>query len=312
MRFGTVAMLGRSNVGKSTFLNAALGEPLAIVSPLPQTTRDTLLGIARHGEAEIAFWDTPGLHPPRSELGRRMNAAALEAARAADVVVLMTDVTTLLGPRHGRKRPTDPIDPLDRKLVESLPPAAATPSVLVVNKVDLLRDKSRLLPLMEAFGRLHEFCAAVPTSVTRRDGTMLVLDEIASRLPEGPPAYDADTLTDRPVTFFIREYIREQVLLVATREVPHAVAVSVDSVQESPRLLVVQATLHVEKTGQRKILVGRAGSQIKRIGSAARLRIQELVGKKVHLELFVRVTPRWRNAARLLAELGYDAESGAR
>jgi GTP-binding protein Era len=307
MRFGTAALLGRSNVGKSTFLNAALGEPLAIVSPLPQTTRDTLLGIARHGEAQIAFLDTPGLHEPRSELGRRMNASALEAARAADVVVLMTDVTALLGPRRGRVRLADPVDPLDSKLVQSLPPAATTPSLLVVNKVDLLRDKSRLLPLMEAFGRVHQFSAMVPTSVTARDGVTLVLDEIASRLPEGPPAYDADTLTDRPVTFFICEYVREQVLNVATREVPHAVAVSVDRVQESPRLLAVQATLHVEKPGQRKILVGRGGSQIKGIGSAARRRIEQLVGKQVHLELFVRVTPRWRNAARLLAELGYEA-----
>jgi GTP-binding protein Era len=309
MRFGTAAILGRSNVGKSTFLNTALGEPLAIVSPLPQTTRDALLGIARYGDAQIAFFDTPGLHQPRSELGRRMNVAALEAARAADVIVLMTDVSTLLGPR--RPRPDRPeLDPLDRKLIESLPPAATTPSLLVINKVDLLRDKSRLLPLIEAFAKLHEFYASIPTSVTQRDGVDIVLDEIAARLPEGPPGYDADTLTDRPVTFFIREYVREQVLLAARREVPHAVAVSIENVDESPKSLSVQATLHVEKPGQRKIVVGKGGSQIKEIGTAARRRIQTLVGKKVHLELFVRVTPRWRNAARLLAELGYDAHTG--
>jgi GTP-binding protein Era len=235
-----------------------------------------------------------------------MNAAALEAARAADVLVVMTDVAPVLAGKRPASRERAAVHPLDRALLEALPPAAATPSVLAVNKVDLLRDKARLLPLLEAFRELHDFAALVPTSLTHREGVELLLDELAKLLPEGPPGYDADTLTDRPVTYFIREYVREQVLLCARREVPHAVAVSVDKVEETPERITVYATLHVEKLGQRKIVVGKGGSQIKEIGTKARRRIAELVAKKVHLELFVRITPRWRNATRLLAELGYE------
>lgn len=302
MRFGTVALVGRSNVGKSTFLNAALGERLAIVSPLPQTTRDALLGVAHHGAAQIAFLDTPGLHRPRSELGRRMNAAAVEATRSADVVVLMTDV----GPKS-----VDPARALERDQdVLRLLPAAA-PSLLVVNKVDLLRDKSKLLPLLTSYGAAHEFAGMIPVSIARADGVERVLDAIVELLPEGPAAFEPDTLTNRPTAFFIREYVREQVLLSASREVPHAVAVAVDAIERGEKVLVIKATLHVEKEGQLRILVGRGGERIRDIGTAARKRIEELLDRRVHLELFVRVSPRWKDVPRQLAELGYDAPDRA-
>jgi GTP-binding protein Era len=191
-------------------------------------------------------------------------------------------------------------------LLAKLPPPEAAPTILVINKVDLLRAKSAMLPLMAELNRAFSFAAAVPTSMTGLDGVDRVLGEIAARLPEAPPVYDADTLTDRPISYFIREYVREQVLLNAQREVPHAVAVSIDTIEERPSALIVRATIHVEKPGQRRIVVGKGGERIRDIGIAARQRISELVGKKVHLELFVRVTPRWKDAARLLAELGYD------
>jgi GTPase len=308
MKFGTVALVGRSNVGKSTFLNAVLGEPLAIVSPLPQTTRDALLGVAHRGSAQIAFLDTPGLHRQRSELGRRMNAAALEAARATDLLVFMTDVA----PLTTRRRALSDEGPLcaeDRALIERLPPG--TPTIAVINKVDLLRDKSRLLPLLEALSGLSRFEALVPISVLGEDGVDRVLDEIVDRLPEGPPGYEADTLTDRPASFFIREYIREQILLHTAREVPHAVAVSIERIQQTERLMRISATIHVEKAGQRGVLVGRGGSMLQQIGTAARQRIEALVGQQVHLELYVRVTPRWKNVPRQLAELGYVDAGGA-
>ena len=313
MRFGTVALVGRTNVGKSTFLNCALGEPLAITSPLPQTTRDSLLGIAAHGDAQIAFLDTPGFHRPRTELGRRMNSAAFDSARAADVLVFVTDAWSH-APKalpQGSPLATRPLEnrwlrPGDREVLESLREFANAPKILVINKVDVAKDKSLLLPMLEAYAEATEFLALVPTSFRRQDGVNAVLEEIQKLLPSGPPGYDPETLTDRPVLFFVREYVREAVLNQLTSEVPHAVAVSIDQADERPDLLRLSATIHVEKVGQRKIVVGKGGERIKAIGIAARARIEELVQKKVHLELFVRITSEWKNVPRQLAELGYD------
>jgi GTPase len=303
MRFGTVTLVGRSNVGKSTFLNACLGVDLAIVSARPQTTRDTLLGIAARGDAQIAFLDTPGLHRAKTELGRRMNAAAQHATRSADVVLVMTDRCAAPGPGA---RPVP--DPDDQPLLDLVP--NATPCVVVINKVDQLADKSILLPALDAFWSYRPCAAVVPASVRCPEDVERILDEIVRVLPEGPPGYPADTLTDRPTSFFVREFVREQVLRCAGREVPHAVAVSVESVESTARLLVARATIHVEKPGQRKILVGAGGAMIREIGIGARQRLERLVEKKVHLELFVRATPRWKDVPRQLAELGYEAPEG--
>ncbi len=306
MRFGTVALIGRSNVGKSTFLNAVLGQSLAITSPVPQTTRDVLLGVVNHTDAQIAFLDTPGLHRPKSELGRRMNLAALEAARSTDCVLFMTDVTTLLGAKRSQAAPRELLSPQDRVLLSHLPALGQAPAVLVVNKIDLLKDKRLLIPLIEELARHAQFESVIPISVKRADGVDRVLDELARLLPEGDPAYPADELTDRPARFFIGEFVREQILQLATREVPHAVAVSVDSIDESEQSVKAHATIHVHKQGQRAILVGRGGSVIREIGTRARERLAELLGKPVHLHLFVRVTPRWKDVPRQLKELGYE------
>ncbi|MBN1606093.1 MAG: GTPase Era [Polyangiaceae bacterium] len=318
MRFGTVTLVGRPNVGKSTLLNAALGENLAIVSSVPQTTRDTLLGVVQRPAAQIAFIDTPGLHRPRSELGRRMNAAALDALRSAELVVFMTDVAApgarpgpgaaaantaeATGPDATRAE-RSPYQTADRALIALLPKAVH--ALLVINKVDRLKDKSKLLGTIDGYSSLYPFEAIVPASMRSPDDVERVLTVIEQALPEGAPAYDAETLTNRPVTFFIQEYIREQVLRQTTLEVPHAVAVGIDRIEHGPKLTRIAATLHVEKPGQRKILVGHAGAVIREIGTAARHRIEALIERRAHLELFVRVTPRWRNAPRQLAELGY-------
>jgi GTP-binding protein Era len=300
MRFGTIAIVGRANVGKSTFLNAALGEPLAIVSPLPQTTRDTLLGVVNRDEAQLAFLDTPGLHRARSELGRRMNASAREAARAADLVVFVTDAEYLLEAASKQR----PLDPEDARLIAELD--ARVPALAVVNKIDKLRDRTKLIPLLDALAKARSFEAIVPVSMRKAADVERLLKLCAELVPEGPPGYDAETLTNRPSSFFVREYVREAVLASARGEVPHAVAVSIDSYDDGPKLVRIEATLHVEKTGQRAILVGRGGQKLKEIGTKARERIEKLVGRKVFLKLFVRVTPRWKSVPRQLAELGYE------
>ncbi len=313
MRYGTIAIIGRTNVGKSTFLNNVLGMPLAIVSPQPQTTRDTLLGVVNSGDAQIAFVDTPGLHRPKNELGRRMNQEANDSLRTSDAALFMTDIFQIDVERERAKGERPPggrpsaAERTDFQLLEGLP--SELPTVLVVNKVDLLKDKGRLLPYLQGMNERHAFVAVVPISALSGDGVDRVLAEVTKLLPEGDAHFAADEVTNRPVSFFAREYIREQVLVGASKEVPHAVAVTLDSIVERTTGLHVSATIHVEKVGQRSILVGRGGEKIKEIGTQARLRLAELTEQPVHLKLFVRVTERWRNVPRQLAELGYTTES---
>jgi GTP-binding protein Era len=285
-----------------------LGEPLAIVSPLPQTTRDNVLGVVHRKDAQLAFLDTPGVHQPRSELGRRMNAAALDAARTADLVLFMTDISALTPPKKHAKDKS--VQELDFELLANVPKQATT--VLVVNKVDALRDKTKLLPALVAYQAKRDFAALIPISVQTDDGVERVLAALSEALPEGEAGFDEDTLTDRPTSFFAREYIREQVLLAMRGEIPHAVAVSIDEFVEGQKSSTIRATVHVEKVGQRKIIIGTGGLQIKQIRVGAQARIAELLGHKVHLELFVRVTPQWKSMPRQLAELGYEAAAGAK
>lgn len=295
MRAGTVAIVGRSNVGKSTFLNAVLGQPLAIVSSTAQTTRDALLGVVEHGAAQIAFYDTPGLHRPRSELGRRMNATALGAARATDALLFVTEAP-LDGP------PT--ITTEDRELLDRVLPDV--PCVVAINKIDRLRDKQRLLPLIAELSALRPGSAVVPVSALEQDGLDLVLSELSRRLPEGPPAFADDVLTDRGAGFFVREHVREQVLALTQREVPHAAAVELEELRETKRDVRARVVLHVEKAGQRGVLLGRGGERLGAIREGAQRRFRELFGRPLRLSLHVKVSPRWKSSERRLAELGYE------
>ena len=233
-RAGTVALVGRPNVGKSTLLNAVLGHPLSIISPTPQTTRDAILGVVHHGGAELRILDTPGLHRPRSELGRFMNETARDAARSADVVVFVTDVDP---PKPAASADVAgkeiAVHPSDATLLADI--GQAQPTVLVVNKVDRLRDKRRLLPLLTALGKLRDFAAIVPVSARRRDGLGVVLDEVAKHCPEQPWQFGVDDMTDRPTRFFAGEYIREQILRATAGRGPHAVAVTIDRFVEPSR-----------------------------------------------------------------------------
>jgi GTPase len=316
MRAGTIAIVGRSNVGKSTLLNQILGERLAIVSPLPQTTRDPLLGVLRREGAELAFLDTPGIHRPKTELGSRMNSSAMSATESADVVVFVTDagVSTKLVPQKTKR--TEEVPPLvelapeDFALLQSIKSLKKVPAILVLNKVDTVRDKGRLLPLLQSYLDAVPFRALVPLSALKNDGVDRLLEAITELLPEGEAMYPEDTLTDKPSSFFAREFVREQVMLSLKGEIPHAVAVSIDNFDEGSDKLRIAATLHVEKISQRKIIIGTGGQVIKALRVGAENRLRRLLGRKVKLELFVRVTPRWKETPRMLAELGYERLSG--
>jgi GTP-binding protein Era len=301
-RSGTVALIGRPNVGKSTLLNAALGASLAIVSRTAQTTRNTLLGVihrvlATGDAAEILLLDTPGLHEGKTALNRRMNGAAQAAASNAEVVVFICDVPP---------KPKGDLRPhrQDLELLKAV--GERSKIILVVNKIDTLRDKASMLTLIETLSHVRPFDAIVPVSALRNDGIDLVLEEAGKLLPEGPHAYGEDDMTDRPMRFFAAEYVREQVLERAREEVPHATAVSIDVFEERGNRTNISATVHVERAGQKKILIGEGGSMLRAIGENARKRIAELLGMPVHLELFVRETPSWRDNPGLLGELGYE------
>ncbi|APR87084.1 GTP-binding protein Era [Minicystis rosea] len=308
LRSGTVALVGRPNVGKSTLLNAALEQPLSIVSPTPQTTRDAILGVVHRGGAEIALLDTPGLHRPRSELGRVMNQTAREAARAADVVVFITEMPDRTKVPAGKVPHFKP-HLGDITLLADI--AADKPTILVVNKIDRVRDKGLMLPLIEGLTKVRSFAAVVPISALKEDGVLRVLDEIAALCPERGWQYAPDDLTDRPVRFFAAEYVREQILRATEAEVPHAAAVSVDRFVEPAEgtrgAVHIDATICVERPGQKRILIGTGGEMLKRIGTDARMRIQELTGRKVNLKLWVRVLPSWRQSTTQLEELGYKS-----
>lgn len=296
-----VAIVGRPNVGKSTFLNAAIGEKISIVSPVAQTTRARILGVARHGDVQLGLFDTPGIHKPRSRLGRALNASARDAVREADVVVFMTD----LPPRpSGALRP----HPGDLALLADLGEAEGVPVILAINKVDRVRRKDTLLPLLETLGKVRDFAAVVPLSAKTANGVSRVLDEVSARAERAGPLYEDDAITDRPLRFFAAEFVREKILLFAREEVPHATAVEIETFDEGQgKRTRISATIHVERDGQRKILIGEGGQRLKEVGTAARVEIERLLGKKVHLALWVKVTPGWTESAGRVREFGYGS-----
>jgi GTPase len=300
-RSGHVALVGRPNVGKSTLLNALLGEPLAITSPHPQTTRESVRGVVTIENAQFVFIDTPGIHPPRTRLGRWMNDVARQATHDADAVVLVTEA-----PRDSdTPGPGPDLNRADLALASEL---SVMPTVLVVNKIDRMKDKTRLLPLIAAFAEVHSFAATVPLSAKRKLGTDRLLEELRALLPEQPWLFEADTLSDQPQRFFVAELVREQVLRLTRQEVPHGVAVVVDGFDESVVPQRIDATIHVAREAHTKILVGARGQMLKSIGTAARARIERMLGTRVHLALRVRAAPDWMNDETRLRELGYASQ----
>lgn len=296
-RSGFVCILGRPNAGKSTLLNALVGEKLAIISPKPQTTRNRIQGVVhipqRKGKdgGQIVLIDTPGVHRPDGSLGRKMMVEVREALEGCDLVLLIVDVTHKLDDR-------------DKFALDMLRQSKAK-AFLLLNKVDLIPEKSKLLPLIDEYRKLHEFAEVIPISALKRRGLDDLLKTILSALPPGPAYFAEDQITDQPARFVAAEIIREQVLWNTSEEIPYATAVIVDSFEEGNRLTRIAATIYCEREGQKGILVGKGGRMLKKIGTAARLQMERTLGRKVFLELYVKAEPGWRDSRRFIEELDW-------
>ncbi|MFO0663116.1 MAG: GTPase Era [Polyangiaceae bacterium] len=303
-RCGRIAILGRPNVGKSTLLNALVGERIAITSHHPQTTRNNLAGYFVRGASQFVFIDTPGIHQAKNALGSRMNAFAEGEASQADVVLFVTDLReSVLKPGA---LPEDAIDERDVAIAKKQSDTGV-PMVIAINKIDRVKEKAKLLPILAAFNdAFPDAKALVPISGRLHDGLDALVSALEEHLPEGPFAFGEDELTDRPARYFVSEFIREQVLKRTREEVPHGVAVLVERFDDSKPTLHVDVVIYVDKESHKPILLGRGGLVLREIGTMARLRLEEMLERKVHLATVVRVDPRWYERAARLDELGYE------
>lgn len=289
---GFISILGRPNVGKSTLFNRILGEKLAIVSEKPQTTRNRILGIKNVEGGQLIFLDTPGIHKGQSRLNERMRSTAITSGQDADVLLILTDA-------H------EPDTEKDRDVIDTLKESPGT-SFLVINKIDLVK-KETLLPLMDQYRTLHPFQEIVPVSAATGDGTERLLEVVLPYLPESPPYYPVDMLTDQSERFLVSEMIREKVIECCYQEIPFSTAVTVESFkeQEEKNLIVIHATIHVERDSQKRIVIGKGGQKLKQIGQRAREEIEVFFGKRVFLELWVDIVRNWTQDPQALSRLGY-------
>lgn len=316
-RAGFAAIVGRPNAGKSTLLNAILGEKLVAVSAKPQTTRERVVGVKHLPGGQVAFVDTPGFHIGKKELNKFMQEQALKALEDVDVIILVVDSQVAF---QGD----------DQRLLDAIV-ATTRPVLLVLNKIDKMRDKRHLLPLIDTWNKRATFAGIIPISAVRDDGTVRLLQELLQLLPEGAPLFPEDHITDRSLRYLAAEAIREQVFLQTNKEIPYSTAVTIDRFEdpreglpeapvpaptpaadaEPPKYVKqpavhISATVHVERDSQRAIVIGKGGQMLKAIGTAARQSIEALVGQKVFLELFVRVEPDWSQDPRAMKKLGYE------
>src|SRR6266436_3464147 len=292
-RSGFVAIVGRPNAGKSTLLNRLVGQKVAIVTSKPQTTRNRIQGIVTRPEGQIVFIDTPGLHAPDSALGRQMMHEVAAALEGIDVLLLMVDAS--------RARPH-----ADDLLLERAKRFSGK-TILAFNKVDGL-PKQKLLPLIEAFHKAFEFAAIVPISALKGNGCEDLLRETLRLLPEGEPYFPEDQVTDQPERFLAAEIVREKAIQSMYHEVPYSLSVKVDKYEESPTLLRIEATMNVERDSQKKILIGRKGEMLKKIGTQARKELEQLFDTKIYLGLIVKGVPDWRENPQRVRELDWHAQ----
>lgn len=291
-RSGFVALVGRPNVGKSTLLNALVGQKVSIVSPKPQTTRHRIAGILTQPGWQAVFLDTPGLNTRKSSgLNRAMNRAALGSLAEADLLFLVVDAT----------RWTDEDETALARVRDS-----GTPTVLVLNKADRVQPRQRLLPQIERLAALHSFVEIVPLSALTGDNLDRLVALLPARLPEGEPLYADDQVTDRSERFMVAEIVREKLTLVLREELPYGLTVEIERWEEEDGRLTIGAVIWVEREGQRRIVIGEGGQMLKEVGGAARLDINRLLDRRIHLELWVKVRDNWADNEAALRNFGYD------
>jgi GTP-binding protein Era len=291
---GFISILGRPNVGKSTLFNRLLGDKIAIVAEKPQTTRNRIRGIKNVEGGQFIFLDTPGIHPARSELNQRMVRAAIASGQDADVLLFLIEAAA-------------PLIEKDQQMIESLRGSSGVP-FLVINKIDLVRRKN-LLPIMDQYQKLHPFKEILPISAITGEGIDILLDEILKVLPESPPYYPEDMVTDQTERFWVSEIIREKVIHQSYQEIPYSTAVTIEEFKEHPekKLVVIKGTIHVERDSQKKILIGKGGQKLKKIGEAGRKEVEAFLGIRVFLELWVNVEKNWTRDPHALNRLGYPS-----
>ncbi len=291
-RSGFVAIVGLPNVGKSTLMNQLLGTKVAIATPKPQTTRFNVRGVLTGPDYQVVFVDTPGIHEARELFNRLMVEQAVRAIEEVDGVLWVVDAS--------RRRPRE-----EEQILEILR-RAEKPAILALNKIDLVK-KSELLPMIDYFSRLYPFRAIVPVSALERDGLSELLEEIVKILPEGPPYYPPEMVTDQPERMLAAEIIREKLFMLTRQEIPYSTAVVVEEFREEPEkgILYIQATIYVEKDSQKGIVIGKGGQMLKKIGTLAREELEFLFGKRVYLDLWVKVLRGWRKEEKLLRRLEF-------
>lgn len=295
IKSGFVAIVGRPNAGKSTLINTLVGAKVSIVTPVPQTTRNRILGIVNRPGAQIVFMDTPGIHKPLSRLNDQMMAFVRQALEDRDLVLLIVDACEKFGKG-------------DEFALQLLKQYAAK-TILLLNKIDLI-PKTRLLPLMDRYSKLHEFEEIIPISARDGEGLPEVLDAVVRLLPEGPQYFPPDVYTDQPERFLASEIIREKVIRHTHQELPYVTAVLIEEFEETETITRIHAVIVVERESQKPIVIGAGGGRIKQIGTEARLELEKMFPPKVFLELFVKVEPHWRDNRSVVAALDYRGEGG--
>ena len=293
---GFVSILGRPNAGKSTLLNTLVGAKVAIVTDKPQTTRTTIQGVVTTPAAQIIFVDTPGIHRANSAINKRMMQTVRAALEDRDLLLFLVDAS-----REFTQADAQAVD-----LVKK----TGTPTVLVLNKIDLLKDKSRLLAFLERYRGLHDFAEYIPLSAATGENLDRLREAIVARLPEGPAYFPPDHMTDQPERFLAAELVREKILHETRQEVPHSVAVLVDQWEESGGLIRIFATIYVERDGQKGIVIGAGGAMLKRVGTLAREEMERFFGKKIFLDLHVKVQAEWREKPAFLDALDWRTMAG--
>lgn len=294
IKSGFVAIVGRPNAGKSTLINVLVGEKVSIVTPVPQTTRNRILGIVNRPDAQVVFVDTPGIHKPLSRLNQQMMTFVRQALAERDLAVLIVDASA----RFGRG------DEFALQLLKEYAPKA----ILALNKIDLI-PKPQLLPLIDRYSKLHDFEEIFPVSALHNDGVEDVLQAVIRLLPEGPQYFPPEIYTDQPERFLASEIIREKVIRHTQQELPHVTAVFIEQFEETETITRIHAMIVVERDSQRPIVLGAGGQRIKQIGTEARLELERLFPPKVFLELFVKIEPHWRDRRDLVAALDYRGEA---